>query len=99
MIIRIHMEDQYRLSDEAAAEVDKLDKALQVAVHTNDATAFDTELQALLGYVRTHGEKVPIEEIVSSDLILPSADMTLVEAHAMLDKAEAAQASSSASDA
>ncbi|HEX8983265.1 MAG TPA: hypothetical protein VF792_10875 [Ktedonobacterales bacterium] len=98
MIIRIHMEDQYRLSEEAAAEVDKLDKALLVAVHTNDATAFDTELQALLGYVRTHGEKVPIEEIVSSDLILPSPDMTLVEAHAMLDKAEAAQASS-ASDA
>lgn len=94
MIIRIHMEDQYRLSDEAAAEVDKLDKALLVAVDNKDATAFDTELQSLLGYVRTHGEKVPTEEIVPSDLILPSTDMTLAEAYTMLeqDKAESTPA-------
>ncbi len=89
MIVRIHMEDQYRLSDVALAEVDKLDDALQAALEARDAVAFDTALRGLLAYVRAHGEKLPTAEILPSDVILPSEDMTLDEAREIMEKAVA----------
>lgn len=96
MIVRIHMEDQYRLSDAALADVENLDKALLAAVDSHDAAAFETSLQRLLAYVREHGEKVPTEEIISSDLILPSEDMTLDDAHEILEKEKAQPTSAAA---
>jgi CBS domain-containing protein len=89
MIVRIHMEDQYRLSDDAVAEVDKLDDRLLRAINDNDQGAFSATLSELLGYVRKNGVKVPVEEIVSSDLIFPSEDVTLDEARAIMEKAAA----------
>ncbi len=90
MIVRIHMEDQYRLSDNAVAEVDKLDDRLMQAINTNDQAAFSATLAELLGYVRKNGVKVPVEEIVPSDLIFPSEDVSLAEARASMEKAAAA---------
>ncbi len=84
MIVRIHMEDQYRLGDAAVAEVDKLDDALLAAMDANDTAAFTATLNQLLAYVRMHGEKVPADEIIPSDAILPSEDMTLDDARAIL---------------
>lgn len=89
MIVRIHMEDQYRLSDDAVTEVDKLDDRLTQAINENNSTAFASALNELLTYVRTHGQKVPLEEIVSSDLIFPSEDVSLDEARAIMEKAAA----------
>ena len=89
MIVRIHMEDQYRLSDDAVAEVDKLDDQLMQALTNNDRAAFSATLSELLGYVRKHGVKVPVEELVASDLIFPSEDVTLDEARAIMEKAAA----------
>lgn len=99
MIVRIHMEDQYRLSDEAAAEVDKLDDALAAAIDTGDTAGFSTSLSALLAYVRGHGEKVPTDEIVPSDAILPSEDMTLDEARDIMEKPLAASSSAATTQA
>lgn len=90
MIVRIHMDDQYRLSDNAIAEVDKLDDRLMQAINNNDQAVFSATLSELLGFVRKNGVKVPVEEIVSSDLIFPSEDVTLEEARAIMDKAAAA---------
>lgn len=93
MIVRIHMDDQYRLSDDATADVDRLDDRLMQAIETDDQTAFAAALDELLGYVRARGEKVPVDEIVSSNVIVPSADMTLEEARAIMEKdAEAGEA-------
>lgn len=89
MIVRIHMEDQYRLSEDAVAEVDKLDDRLLQAINQNDQAAFSTALSELLTYVRTNGVKVPLEEIVPSDLIFPSEDVTMEEARAILEEATA----------
>lgn len=86
MIVRIHMDDQYRLSDDAVAEVDQLDERLMGAINANDQDAFSNALDELLGYVRARGEKVPVDEIISSDIILPSADVTMEEARAILEK-------------
>lgn len=91
MIVRIHMDDQYRLSDDAVAEVDRLDDQLLQAINSNNQEAFATSLDELIGYVRTRGEKVPVEEIIGSDLILPSEDVTLEEARAIMEKDAAAE--------
>jgi len=90
MIVRIHMDDQYRLSDDAVAEVDKLDDRLMQAINDNDQAAFSATLSELLAFVRKQGEKVPVEELIASDLIFPSEDVTLDEAHAIMEKATAA---------
>jgi PspAA-like protein len=90
MIVRIHMDDQYRLSDDAVAEVDKLDDRLMQAITNNDQAAFSATLSELLGYVRKNGVKVPVEELIASDLIFPSEDVTLDEARAIMEKATAA---------
>jgi CBS domain-containing protein len=93
MIVRIHMDDQYRLSDDATADVDRLDDRLMQAIEADDQTAFATTLDELLGYVRARGEKVPVDEIISSDIIVPSGDMMLEEARAIMEKdAETGQA-------
>jgi PspAA-like protein len=86
MIVRIHMDDQYRLGDDAVAEVDRLDEQLMGAINASDQDAFSRSLDELLGYVRARGEKVPVDEIVSSDIILPSEDVTMEEARAILEK-------------
>ncbi len=86
MIVRIHMEDQYRLSEVAVAEVDKLDDAMNSAIETGDQAAFSDALHHLLTYVRANGEKIPTDEIVPSDVILPSEDMTVDDARAIMSK-------------
>ncbi len=90
MIVRIHMDDQYRLNDDAVVEVDKLDDRLMQAITNNDQAAFSATLNELLGYVRKNGVKVPVEELVGSDLIFPSEDVTMEEARAIMEKAAAA---------
>jgi hypothetical protein len=80
MIVRILADNQYRLTDEQMAEVDRLDDALEAALTTNDAGAFQSSLLNLTQYVQQAGEVVPVEEIVPSDVIIPSPDMSLDEA-------------------
>lgn len=93
MVVRIHMEDQYRLSDAAVAEVDKLDDALNAAMDAGDTAAFSAALNAMLTYVRQNGAKVPLDEIIPSDVILPSEDMTLEDAREIMEKPIATPAS------
>lgn len=86
MIVRIHMDDQYRISDDAITEIDRLDDQLMQAINADDQNAYATTLDELIGYVRTRGEKVPADEIVTSDVIFPSEDISMEEARAILEK-------------
>jgi hypothetical protein len=80
MIVRISGEDQYRLADEDAAKLNELDNAVVAAVDAGEEAAFGERFAALLGYVREHGTLVPDDELESSDVILPPADLSLAEA-------------------
>lgn len=97
MIARIMTENQYRLSDEDAAELDRLDDPLNDAIQSGDDLAFATALAKVLAFVREHGEAIPVEEVVPSDVILPAPDMTVVEAQKYLQR-EAAFAATEAAD-
>ena len=97
MIARIMTENQYRLSDEDAAELDRLDDPLNDAIQSGDDLAFATALAKVLAFVREHGEAIPVEEVVPSDVILPAPDMTVGEAQKYLQR-EAAFAATEAAD-
>jgi hypothetical protein len=88
MIVRIMAEDQYRVTNEQMPEVQRLDEALDHAVELNDDDAFAATLQQLVTFVREHGEVVPDEEVVPSDIIIPAPDMSLAEAQARLHPVE-----------
>jgi hypothetical protein len=80
MIVRISGEDQYRLADADAARVNELESAVVQIVEGGREDGFAETYAALLDYVRTHGEPVDEEELATSDIILPPADLTFAEA-------------------
>ena len=86
MIARIMTENQYRLSDEDAAELDRLDDPLDDAIQSGDDLAFATALEKVLNFVREHGVVVPVDEVVPSDVIIPAPDMTVAEAQKYLQR-------------
>jgi hypothetical protein len=80
MIVRISGEDQYRLDSADADHLNELDAAMVRAVQSHDEAGFEVAYPALLEFVRERGERVGDDEIETSDLILPPADITLAEA-------------------
>ena len=84
MIVRILGEGQVDVPDGELDSLNSLDDALQAAVDGGDEAQFTQSLVALLSRVREVGRPLPDEEIVSSDLVLPSADASLAEVRDLL---------------
>lgn len=84
MIVRILGEGQVDVPDTELDSLNTLDDAVQQAVDGGDDDAFTQSLAALLGRVREIGKPLPDEELVSSDLVLPSADASLAEVRELL---------------
>ncbi|MFZ2050507.1 MAG: hypothetical protein WAU69_06185 [Solirubrobacteraceae bacterium] len=79
MIVRISGEDQYRLAD-GDGRIAELEDAAVQAVEGQDSAQFASSYKALLDYVRGNGQRIADDDIETSDLILPPADLTLAEA-------------------
>ena len=80
MIIRILTEGQYNLSGAFIDDLNELDNRLVDIVAEEDRDKFETALKDMLDLVRNNGTRVPIDELVESDLVLPEPDITLEEA-------------------
>jgi hypothetical protein len=80
MIVRISGEDQYRLADEDCPRLNELENAVVTLVEAGTEDGFPAAFDALLSYVRSHGELVGDDELEGSDVILPPADITFQEA-------------------
>jgi phage shock protein A len=80
IVVRIHGEDQYRLQEADRAKLDQFDKDLMAAIRAGDDPKFKESLQRLLSWVRSAGQKLPHGDLSSSDIVLPSSDMTFKEA-------------------
>ncbi len=80
MIVRISGEDQYRLAEEHVAKLNELDNAVVAACEGGDEAGFRRTFAELLDYVRSNGTAVPDDELETSDLILPPADLSFQEA-------------------
>lgn len=80
MIVRIFNEGQYRVADDLHGRLDELDDAVVAAVNADDEDGFHAAFEELLAYVRDNGEKVGDDELETSDVMLPPADLSFVEA-------------------
>ena len=80
MIVRISLEDQYKLPDADAARLNELDNAVVDAVERGDEEGFKRLFSEMIGLVRTDGRHIPDDELVESDVILPPADLSFEEA-------------------
>jgi hypothetical protein len=80
MIVRISGEDQYRLSDADAEQLNQLENAVVAVVDGGQKDGFDNAFRALLDYVREHGTPLGSDELEASNVILPPSDLTFEEA-------------------
>ncbi len=84
MIVRILGEGQLTVDDSVAAELNKLDAALEAAVNAGDEAAFRPALTALLDRIRSQGTPVPADSLEASDVILPYADASMADVRGLL---------------
>ena len=83
MIIRIATEGQYNLPGSFVDQLNEIDNQLVETVEAADRSGFDGLLKQMLNLVREHGSPLPVDELVESDLILPTPDTTLEEAQVL----------------
>ena len=82
MIVRIATESQYRLPEDAAAELNELDNQVVTAVEAGDEDRFHEVFEQMLDLVRRAGEPLDEDELAESKVILPPPDTSFVEAAA-----------------
>ncbi|HWH96114.1 MAG TPA: hypothetical protein VNT03_19785 [Baekduia sp.] len=80
MIVRISEEGQYELPDDKHERLNELDDAAVAAVDRDDEDGWHAAFEELLQFVRTEGTPLEDEDLRSSEIILPPADLTFVEA-------------------
>jgi hypothetical protein len=80
VIVRISNEGQYRLDDDLHSRLNELDDAAVKAVEAGDEDAFHAAFEELLQVVRSEGAELGDDELDASDVILPPADLSFVEA-------------------
>jgi PspAA-like protein len=82
VIVRISGEGQYRIDDGEHGRLNELDDALVAAVEGGDEDGFHAAFEELLAFVRAQGTSLGDDELEASDVILPPADTSFVEAGA-----------------
>ena len=82
MIVRIATESQYRLPEDAAAELNELDNQVVAAVEAGDEDRFHEIFEQMLDLVRRAGDPLDEDELAESEVILPPPDTSFVEAAA-----------------
>jgi hypothetical protein len=80
VIVRISEDGQYELDDARHDRLNELDDAAVAAVDRDDEDAFHETFEELLRFVREEGTRLADDELRPSDVILPPADLTFVEA-------------------
>jgi phage shock protein A len=84
IVVRISGNDQYQLQQSDRAKLDQFDADLVAAIRAGDEQRFTDTLNRLLDWVHRAGQKLPQGDLASSDIVLPSSDMTLKEAQDLM---------------
>ncbi|MGH3004032.1 MAG: PspA-associated protein PspAA [Gaiellaceae bacterium] len=85
MIVRLLGEGQWRVDDALAQRLNSLDDEVARAVAAEDEAALWRGLQALADAVRSSGEQLADDDLCPSDAIIPPEDLSLEEAHELLE--------------
>ncbi len=86
-IVRIQGDDQFRISQKNRTQLDLYDQKVVSAVNAGDEPAFRAAIKEAVDFVRGQGIRLPHDQIVKSDEVLPSDDMALEEARGILSGA------------
>ncbi|HEX4579859.1 MAG TPA: PspA/IM30 family protein [Candidatus Dormibacteraeota bacterium] len=86
IVVRIHGDEQYRLPDSTRSQLDAFDHRLVDAVRSGDDAAFHAALAEVTAFVRSTGAQLPHGDLSASEIILPSADMSLNEVTTLLQQ-------------
>ena len=80
MIIRILGIGQFKLDDRHIDILNKIDNQIVEHVSKGREKEFRADLAKIISMIQEKGEAMDPAEIISSDIIVPPADMTLEEA-------------------
>lgn len=79
MIVRLMGEGQYRIEDDAYGRLNELDDRAQEALDRGDESELDRYLDEMASLVRRSGDKLPPDDLSTSDALVPPSDMSLDE--------------------
>lgn len=79
MIVRLMGEGQYRVDDSLRGELNGLDDRAVAAIDQEDEPTLDGVLDEMWKLVQERSERLPDEDLSTSDLIIPPSDLTLEE--------------------
>jgi hypothetical protein len=85
MIVRLMGEGQWELDDGVRARIDELDAETERATNAGDEQALEQTLATLHELVRSSGKQLDHAHLGASDLVVPPADLSLAEAHELLN--------------
>ena len=80
MIVRLMGDGQYRLADDAAAELNEWDTQAAAALEAGDEDGLRRLLQEMWNYVKHRGERLADDDLHPSDALVPPDDLSLEEA-------------------
>jgi hypothetical protein len=79
VIVRLMGEGQYRVDDSLRERLNELDDQAMAALEASDEAELDQRLEQMFALVKAEGERLPDDDLSSSDVIVPPADLTLEE--------------------
>ena len=85
MIIRLMGEGQWRVDDGLAVRLNELDDEVGAALAAGDQAAMSDALHRLAEAVRSAGTRLEDTELTPSDGVVPPEDLSLDEAHELLE--------------
>jgi hypothetical protein len=81
-------EGQYRADDELLSALNDLDDEAVAALNRNDEPELDRYLDEMWNLVKARGTRIPDDEIVTSDVVIPPSDLTLEETRELMSESE-----------
>ncbi|MDQ3875616.1 MAG: hypothetical protein M3322_08755 [Actinomycetota bacterium] len=86
MIVRLMGEGQYRVGDALRERLNELDDGAGAALEAGDEIELDRILDQMFELVRNEGEKLPDDDLSSSDAVIPPSDLTLEESRELMSQ-------------
>lgn len=91
MIIRVLNLGQFRFDESHMDDLNACDDAVEAAMAAGDQERLTEALRTLIDEIQNLGERLPLDSLAESDLIVPGADATVAEVEALLNGAESAE--------
>ena len=87
MIVRLLGEGQFRVADDLLGRLNELDDRAVAALDRDDEGELDECLDVMWQTVQDEGERLPDDDLSTSDVIIPPSDLTLEETRLLFSDA------------